>query len=56
MSKLQQAAFCGLLLMAVGSTNITLQADEREKVTESSPRQGVLRGRIIDKGNQTLKL
>ena len=54
MSKLQQAAFCGLLLMAVGSTNITLQADEREKVTESSPRQGVLRGRIIDKGNQTL--
>ena len=54
MKKLQHAAFYGLLLMAVGSANITLQADEREKVIENSPRQGVLRGRIIDKENQTL--
>ena len=54
MKKLQHAAFYGLLLVAVGSANITLQADEREKVIENSPRQGVLRGRIIDKENQTL--
>ncbi|MGN0309832.1 MAG: TonB-dependent receptor [Bacteroides sp.] len=53
MNKLQQAAFCLLLLMATGSTT-TLMADETEKVIGDAPREGAIRGRIIDKENQTL--
>ena len=42
-----------LLLMATGSTS-TVMADETEKVIGDAPRQGAIRGRIIDKENQTL--
>ena len=53
MNRLQQAALCLLLLMAGACAN-TLMADETEKTIENAPRQGALRGRIIDKENQTL--
>ena len=42
-----------MLMMASGSAN-ALMADVTEKVMEDAPRQGTLRGRIIDNENQTL--
>lgn len=51
MKTILRTALSLVLLMAL-STNSTLRADEKENV--SVPRQGTVRGRIIDNENQTL--